>query len=217
MSIDAVRVLPNVAGWHESDIEEYYLKQGWPAYTGPHGRRLVSSGIFRNLPPTRPPRIVPPGLVRWSGYLDGSYLTTDLTPNVLRAATVVGSNDLYRQYMLREWSPLLLTPERRGDEISPVVVSDAEFASRLADTNATAGGAVRQTHYGVNDIVYQVSLNETRLLVENEMYFPGWRARLTTRDGDIIDAVAVNGVFRSWWLSARRWPRCWRISPFRTS
>ena len=34
------------------------------------------------------------------------------------------------------------------------------------------------------------------------MYFPGWRARLTTGGEQVIDAVAVNGVFRSWLLPA---------------
>ena len=201
VSVDAVRVLPNLAGWHEADIDEYYLKNGWPPYTRNRGRRLVASSIFRSLPPTRPPRTTPPGLVRWSGYIDGSYLTTDLTPNVLRAAHVVGSNAQYQIYMRSAWSPLLLSPEAGKTGTAHTVLTDAQIAAGLAATNSTVG-AVRQTHYGINDITYQVSLKEARLLVENEMYFPGWRARLTTGDEQVIDAVAVNGVFRSWLLPA---------------
>ena len=147
-------------------------------------------------------REVPYGLIRWSGYMDGRYLTTDLTPSVLRAAYVVGSNDLYQDYMLRGWWPLLLNPERVEKGSSQVVLTEAALAADLADIYAIGDGTVSQTHYGINDVAYQVSLKEERLLLENEMYFPGWQARLNTPDARVIDAVAVNGVFRAWLLPA---------------
>ena len=77
--------------WHQSHIDDYYSQQRWPPYTRNRGRRLVASGIFRNSPATRPARIEPRGLVRWAGYSDGRYYTTDLTPNVLRATQTVAS------------------------------------------------------------------------------------------------------------------------------
>ena len=202
IGIDAVRVLPDIRGWHEPDIDAYYLKQGWPPYTRNRGRRLVASSIFRSLPATRPPRTTPPGLVRWSGYIDGSYLTTDLTPNVLRATGVVNANPVFQQYMLREWLPILLDPNRSVNDGGRVTLTPEELAGRLADTTSSASGPVRQTHYGVNHIVYEVSLKEPRILVENETYFPGWRARVTAAGAPALEAGAANGVFRSWLLPA---------------
>jgi hypothetical protein len=200
ISLDAVRVIPDLPGWHEPDIEAYYSQARWPPYTRNRGRRLVASSILRKLPPTRPPRIVPAGLVRWSGYFDGSYLATDLTPNVLRASHLVLANALYQDYMLRGWSPLLVNRAQATHGESQVVLTDPEIARCLADMSATGADSVKQTRYGMNDIVYQVELHEPRLLVENEMYFPGWRATLATDDTHVIDAVSVNGIFRSWWL-----------------
>jgi hypothetical protein len=93
-----------------------------------------------------------------------------------------------------------LLPQGQGTGQSTVVLTDEEIA-RLAAASAVQG--VTQTQYGINDITYQVSLNEPKLLVENEVYFPGWRATLAMQDGvHLIDATATNGVFRSWSLPA---------------
>jgi hypothetical protein len=193
IAIDAVRVLPDIPGWYQPDIDTYYAQQRWPAYTRNRGRRLVSSSIFRDVPASRPARIVPTDLVRWSGYLNGRYYTTDLTPNVLRTTQLVASNAVYQEYMVREWLPLLVndTDDR---------VTEAEIGTRLAERQPDGDGSVTQTRYGVNEIVYQVSLPGARLLVENEMYFPGWRATLSMPGADAIDALAVNGIFRGWRL-----------------
>ena len=61
--------------------------------------------------------------------------------------------------------------------------------------------SVRQVHYGINDIAYEVDLREPRLMIENEVHFPGWTAQVANR-ADRIAAVEVNGVFRGWVLPA---------------
>ena len=195
ISIDAIRVLPDLPGWHQTDIETYYAQQRWPAYTRNRGRRLVSTSIFRDTPAVRPPRIVPTGLVRWSGYLDGRYYATDLTPNVLRTTGIIASNAVYRDYMLREWLPVLVD----------MTLTDGDISRRLAAAGPDADGTITQTRYGVNEIIYDISLTKPRLLVENEMFFPGWRARLSEPAGSTIEAIAVNGVFRGWILPAGRY------------
>ena len=105
----------------------------------------MASSIFRSLPPTRPPRTTPPGLVRWSGYIDGSYLTTDLTPNVLRATHVVGSNAQYQTYMLSAWSPLLLIPEAETTGTSYIALTDAQLAAGPPQTRPSAPSGRRTT------------------------------------------------------------------------
>lgn len=197
--VDAVRVLPNVPGWREPDMDAYYQRQGEPPYTRNRGRRLAPASIAGRVPPVRPARTRPAGLIRWSGYLDGTYNVADLTPNVLRAAVRVAADEWYGQYMMRGWSPLLLSEPAGTGTVLTLTRPGLEAA---LDTPTTESGFVRQTRYGINDIEYKVSLPAPRLLIENEMYFPGWRARLGTHDGATIEAVEVNGIFRGWRLPA---------------
>ena len=81
--------------------------------------------------------------------------------------------------MLREWLPVLLTANE-----ADAAAADKGISTRLAGAVTDEGGTVRQTSYRVNDIIYEVALTQPRTLVENEMYFPGWRARLSTPGGD---------------------------------
>ena len=156
---------------------------------------------YQSLPTSRPARERPAGLIRWSGYIDGRFFANDLTPNVLSTTAIVDTDDRYRQYMLMPWTPLLLegtVTAGRG-----AVTVDAGVFETVGGGTAPAGrGTVRQRHYGINEIEYEVSLSRPQLLVENEMYFPGWRARLATPIGDAIEAVPVNGAFRGWRLPA---------------
>ena len=177
------------------------VRMGYP-HTRNRGRRLAASYIVRNLPSTRPPRIRPVGLIRWSGYLNGSYLVGDLTPNVLGAAALVPAYDRYDSYMLERWSPLLFAPDRAPEGVPKIELSAAEWASALSDSTTIENDSVRQTRYGINDAEYQVSVRAPRLLVENEMYFPGWRAHLSTPGARDIEALEVNGIFRGWRLPA---------------
>jgi hypothetical protein len=52
-------------------------------------------------------------------------------------------------------------------------------------------------------IPLNVKLKEPKLMVENEIYFPGWQADLIF-SGEVIKlhASEVNGVFRAWLLPA---------------
>jgi hypothetical protein len=62
---------------------------------------------------------------------------------------------------------------------------------------------VMQTHYGINDITYKVKLKEPKLMVENEIYFPGWQADLIfSNKVTKLQASVVNGIFRAWFLPA---------------
>jgi len=63
---------------------------------------------------------------------------------------------------------------------------------------------MEQLVYGADAIGYRVRLERPALVVENEIYFPGWSAGLAGPDGSVrvVDAVRVNGVWRGWPLPA---------------
>jgi hypothetical protein len=62
---------------------------------------------------------------------------------------------------------------------------------------------VVQTRYGINDIAYKVTLKQPKLMVENEIYLPGWQADLIFQHKEMkLQASVVNGVFRAWLLPA---------------
>jgi hypothetical protein len=201
IAIDAAGVLRDMASWSVPHRDAYYESQHWPRYAVNRGRRLVAGSLFRNPPATRPARIEPRGLVRWAGYSDGQYYINDLTPNVLRSTSLVTASPLFHDYMRREWLPILRPPPT-GSRVE-VTLSDADISARLVGPLADPGGTVRQTNYGVNEIIYEVALNEPRVLVENEMFFPGWRAELGSPRGETVAAVGANGgIFRAWLLPA---------------
>jgi hypothetical protein len=200
ISLDALRVLPDIATWRMRSISSWYESFGWP-YEKNH--QLVTYGIFGNLPDRRPRRQeTQEHWFSWGGYIDGRYMLLDKRPILLQRAEVAASNSVYRRYMLMQWSPLLLDPPMPSDEASDVLVPEGDLDYARNQESNTAG-SVEQTHYGVNDISYQVSLKEPRLMVENEIYFPGWEARLIFGDVELkLQALAVNDVFRAWRLPA---------------
>jgi len=168
----------------------------------------------------------------WKGYLQGVYMMNDYTSSKLMARLYAESNHAYRDYMFLEWKPLLLgasftnlsspinitLPATFSDTLRNVVqddvcskyVCDSAFSSKnliqpqiTPTTNHTSENQVVQTRYGINDISYKVMLKEPKLMVENEIYFPGWHADLIFPDKIIkIPASAINGVFRAWLLPA---------------
>jgi len=96
--------------------------------------------------------------------------------------------------MRREWLPILVEPppDSRDEKI---------FVPGLQARAAAAGPdpRVRQTSYGIDRVRYRVSTDRPLLLVENEIYFPGW----TGRAGNAaLDAVRVNESLRGWMLPA---------------
>ena len=80
---------------------------------------------------------------------------------------------------------------------------DSSFSSKhLIQAIKTYGrDQVIQTRYGINDITYSVSLTAPKMMIENEIYFPGWEAHLLIPDKQIkIQALMINDVFRAWLL-----------------
>jgi hypothetical protein len=113
----------------------------------------------------------------------------------------VAANSAYEQYMLLPWQPIFLSADAAG---AGTAISLPGFDPMALLTPAKAEAQpVRQTYYGINQITYQVSLDQPKLMIENEMYFPGWEARLVSASSESrIQARSVNGVFRAWLLPA---------------
>jgi hypothetical protein len=127
----------------------------------------------------------------------------DIGGTILTARAIVQANPSYEQYMLMGWSPLLFEPALARDGAQEVALPEGRLADALSSQICGQVGSVEQTRYGVNEITYRVSLGEPKLMVENEIYFPGWRADLLSADGGVqLEALAVNDVFRAWALPA---------------
>ena len=91
--------------------------------------------------------------------------------------------------MLMKWTPILLDPNFNTSSESkritlPVstflnIMNQSELCSEFtcdsvfSEQHTNANNQVVQIRYGINDISYEVSLKQPKLMVENEIYFPG--------------------------------------------
>ncbi len=166
-------------------------------------RDAVAPEVFRP-PAARPPRVsAPAGNFAASGYLLGEFGDYEVESAVLEAKRLAGETDAYCEFLRRGWEAHLVALP------SPGVLGsggDLRIPGLIVEEPPALPGEVRQTRYGINEIRYAVNLPREALLVENELFFPGWRAR---RDGSgpakETAAVRVNGIFRGWLLPAGRY------------
>jgi len=170
--------------------------------------KLITYSIFENIPSERPPR--DPGVYySFKGQLEGKYMMIDgATSTITNPRVIVESNAAYTRYMLLKWTPLLLQPNLTTSS-DPTRITLTSFPSLMQDShirslaNQGLQNQVVQIRYGINDISYKVTLKEPKLMVENEIYFPGWQADLIFSHKEIkIPASVVNDVFRAWLLPA---------------
>lgn len=198
ITLDALRVLPDMKTWRDPEIASLYEKRGW--VTPSTAARALA--MFHDFPTSRPAREEPKHRhwYSWAGYLEGRPMMTDKTPCLLRSTAQIFQSPGYKLYMSREWTPLTLpAPAKAADTVSITVGYDA-FESAL-ERAERGPPAIRQTRYGIDQISYRVSLAQQTLMVENEMYFPGWEAILdVSGHPHRIRAVDVNGIFRAWVL-----------------
>ncbi len=205
ISLDAFRVLPDLTTWREPEIGSLYERRGW----------MTSPSMFDDFPRTRPAREETghPAWYSWAGYLQARYMMSDKAPCLLLSASKVSRNPVYEEFMSREWTPLILPAPRTRSEAVPVAIGARVFDNALAQSGRKPP-ALRQTRYGIDEITYRVSLAREALVVENEMYFPGWEAILDLPGGRRrIPAVEVNGVFRSWVLPQGAYSMVARFRP----
>jgi hypothetical protein len=157
--------------------------------------------VFREPKPARPARKEGDHLYWAAGYLTGSYEIHDFGGGTLRAVGPILTDPVYLDFMRREWLPILVeAPSPSGSASEDVQVR--ALRERLCDL--ASDPRVLQREYGMDRIVYRVRLEKPALLVENEMFFPGWSARLSSRgvSTPTIQARRVNGIWRGWLLPA---------------
>jgi len=157
--------------------------------------KLRTYDVFKNLPDQRPQR-QPSG--DYTGWLTGDYRTTLKGSSDLKVSAIVESDKNYRNYMFMRWTPILVEPPANSE--TQIQLPEEIFANVNPKKQIKS---IVQTHYGINDITYQISLNEPKLLIENEIYFPGWKATLVYPDKQLeLEAIEVNDIFRAWLLPA---------------
>ena len=198
MAIDAVRVLPNMITWQVPDFSSFYSINNWPLQ---ENDELITYQLLGKSPQQRPARIKKVNTdYGWEGYITGRYLYNDLVPFVLKSPYIVEASPVYRDYMEKAWTPLLFDSEFvLGNNLS---IPDTDFSNKLNEvSNEPDDNFVKQTRYGINEIFYEVTLDKPQIFIENEIFFPGWKAYLDY--GDVITeikAFSTNEVFRTWAL-----------------
>jgi len=196
ITIDGFRVTSDMVTWKAYPLDYLYVQLNLPLQ---QDSKLITYSIFENLPDERPERQTSTNwAVKGIGYLSGNYMMQDYGGTKLKSRNIVESNDNYKNFMSMKWTKILLEPEinwYNSTKISLPQIIFSNFNSNLKEPS------VVQTHYGINDITYKVSLEEKKLMVENEMYFPGWTATLIYPDKKVeLLSLVVNDVFRAWLL-----------------
>jgi len=176
--------------------------------------KLVTYSTLESLPDQRPVRESKTGYQGgWLGTLDGSYLIGDIAETNFKRSWNVLSVEPYQEFMKMEWTPLFsdLTIENPPSGAVKYITDINHPKNKISLPISTFTNlksipkqtSVIQTHYGINEISYQVSLEETKLMVENEIYFPGWTATLIYPEKKVqIHSLEVNDAFRAWILPA---------------
>ncbi len=211
ISLDAARVLPRVAGWVEKDMIEI-CRQFAPTPAKMYDAGLVvDPALFRTHEGPRPARNESDGLYRASGYLQGDFLVGDFGAAAgLRARDAMTRDRRYLHYMCREWTPMVLEapPAATATATTGSGPTDVEFPFlwlRMLDSGPDP--RILQESFGIDWARYRVDSDQPFLLVENEIYFPGWELK---REGGPAaaapqPAVRVNKNLRGWILPAGRY------------
>jgi hypothetical protein len=199
VTVDAGRVLPDMETWRQPQASALYATKGW-SQESPWD--LARADGIQALSSARPAREVVghPNWFGWAGYLQRRYMVADRTACLLEAAHEAQRTEEYAAYMLKPWTPLLVEPESvERNETGFRVPIDAFDAADAP----SPGKWVEQQLYGLGEVSYAVRLDEPTLMIENEIYFPGWNATLEAPGRQrSLAATAANEVFRAWHLPA---------------
>lgn len=161
----------------------------WEAGKQPAGRP------FERELAARPARIVDTNLP-WRGYLTGDYLMGDKGGLVTTARRTVEMDRDLMAYMLSASRPLVL----KCDDSTCSDALRAALRSSQAP-GATAGNSARITTFRRNEVAYTIDATEPVLLVENEIFMPGWRGSIVGHQQE-IEPVRLLGALRAWRVPA---------------
>jgi hypothetical protein len=176
--------------WSDPQIEAaFYTNRGLPLV---HGNMLAAAAIFSDVESTRPRRKDSKSLLdlSWRGYIDGSYMMSDLS-NMRSLAQRAIAGDPTLVELMREANEIFLIP-CAGRICSGESVASTALANQLS--------ATLSVRYSRNEILYGITPAVRSLAVENEIYAPGWTATCKTH-GEHLSPVRVAGALRGWVLN----------------
>jgi hypothetical protein len=123
----------------------------------------------------------------WRGYVDGSYQASDIGGFITVARARVEADAVLSAFAAEPWRAVRFDAPPSCDELR----------ARLASPHNEPSGVVT-TRYGANEVDYAVL--QPGVIVENELYFPGWQGVLDGRTA--LVAQPVCGALRSWAVPA---------------
>jgi hypothetical protein len=194
ISLDAVRVLPKVQGWVVPDFIAVCREFAPTPATMYDAGLVVAPDLFEERAGARPARMDGDGPYRASGYLQGDFLMGDFgASGGLRARDALAKDASSLAFMRRPWTPIVVEPPPQADaEAARVEVPELSEKARAAGSDPR----VIQESFGIDGARYRIATERPLLLVENEIFFPGWSSDRAGR------AVRVNGLLRGWLLPA---------------
>lgn len=143
---------------------------------------------------TRPGRTEEEKHLSWRGYLDGSFHTDDYTGLVLLNRYQISQNPILLDYIKEEWRAVLIPNLEICDDQNKLATI---LSARQTDLKN--GETVAQTSYGIDDVTYQINTSTPIIFVENEIFFPGWRAIIHDTQGQNLAIQAKNCLgLRAW-------------------
>lgn len=197
ISLNSLYTLNDMPTWREPNISTLYERRGWADLDSV----LRDDSMFLPQPGQRPPRELPghKHWYSWAGYLEPRYMLADKTPCLLASAESVLGDPQLEPYMMSSWTPLLFPEAGVPSSTSSVTVGRDELGEAIEKAERQTDNQVRQTAYGIQEVAYSVSLVSETLLVENELYFPGWKGRILSEGrATELTPIEVNGVLRGW-------------------
>jgi hypothetical protein len=192
VSIPTLRLMKDF--WSDPHIEAYLYDQQGLLLTGPD-RRLRVENLFFTRHSRRPARVDEPaprtGMfgIMWRGYIEGAYMTRDLGgAQPIGLQTVAGNPSL--AMVMRQPGELLEV------DCNPQVCDAGDSDGVTLPGRPLAG---KSFEYSRNYVVYEADVPARSLVVENEMYAPGWSGYCETH-GERLVPKRIDGALRGWVL-----------------
>jgi hypothetical protein len=129
----------------------------------------------------------------WRGYYSGEYMLQDNSgPMQFRRHQILMANTSLVNFAILPWRMVSIPDESQ--------INTIDLQSAIP-TNAKC------ISYGTTEIHHTIDIQTPSLVVENEIYWLGWQAKLINADNkayEAISAIDVNG-FRGWYLPAGKY------------
>lgn len=127
----------------------------------------------------------------WRGYLNGTFIATDKVGTLTKTQLNVERDAQLRAFVMKP------------GELEEVSCSAALCNGTVADGVDVSAPRPTGTSisYARNTVTYDADVPEPSLLVENEIYAPGWSAHCETH-GENLTPVRVDNAVRGWVVPA---------------